>query len=140
MKKIMFISLIIAAFTMLQSCNFEMSTASIAEVKTCHELEGSLCSEGVNVFHPNSPLIFCSCKLSYAPPQTEVKFIWKYVEGSEDIIIDELVFNTEDQGSNLDLQSNLSRPNNGWPLGKYAVDIMIGSDESSIKTAEFEVR
>ncbi len=130
----------IAALLLLQSCNMEFSSASIDNLQTCHQLEGNLCDQSVDVFHPNSPQIVSSCQLHYAPPETIVTFTWKYIEGTEDIIIDAVSMNTGNEGSDLELHSSLSRPNNGWPAGRYAVDIIIGEDKSSLQTIEFEVR
>ncbi len=139
MKKLIRFSFLLIGMALLHSCDFEFSTASIQDIKVCSQLEGQLCGESSATITPNAAEIFVSCELIFAPPETDIRFVWKYLEG-EELTIDAITLNTGNEGSNLELHSSLNRPNNGWPAGKYAVDIMIGTDESSVKTVNFEVR
>ena len=123
----------------LTSCEFDVTTANIKDVKTCVYISGDLCDQENLVFNPNDPQIYVSCKLKNAPENTLVTFIWTYVEG-DPIIIDEVTLNSSDYGIDVDMSSNLSRPNNGWPVGKYEVVIKIGDNDSSPKLKHFEVR
>ncbi|MCF8234422.1 MAG: hypothetical protein K9G67_03840 [Bacteroidales bacterium] len=124
---------------MLTSCNLEFTTANIADVKVCDELNGNLCNSDHAVLSTTANQISTSCKLKNAPPNTMVTFTWKYLENNP-IIIDEVTVNSGDEGSNLDLNSTLSRPNNGWPRGKYAVEIRIGEKDKSPEIKNFEIR
>ncbi len=141
MKKlnVLFFGLIFTGLLITAGCNFELTTANIADVKVCNNLNGNLCGNDVAVFGPSDPQIVISCKLKNAPSGTLVTFTWKYVEG-DPIIIDQVTLDSEDRGTNLDLHSSLSRPNNGWPTGKYAVEISIGSNDASPEVKNFEVR
>lgn len=123
----------------LVSCNLEFTTANIADVKVCEDLNGNLCNSDQAVLSRSSNQISTSCKLKNAPPNTLVTFTWKYLENSP-IVIDEVTLNSGDEGSNLDLNSTLSRPNNGWPTGKYAVEIRIGENDKSPEIKNFEIR
>ncbi len=122
----------------LSSCEFEATTAHLEDIKTCVSLSGQLCAQENPVFDTNDRQIYVSCKLKNAPENTLVTFVWKYVEG-EPVIIDKVTLSSSDKGTNLDLSSNLSRPDNGWPKGKYKIEISIGNTASAeVKT--FEVR
>lgn len=140
MKKIITTTILILAIAALSGCDFEFSSASISDIKMCNQLDGDLCGENTTIFHPNATNIVASCKLKYAPPETQITFTWIYTENPEEIIIDAVTLNTYDKGSNLDLHTSLSRPNNGWPKGSYKVEIKIGEIENSLKTIEFEVQ
>jgi len=138
MKKI---SLILPVIMMLitASCEFDFSTANISDVRVCTSMSGNLCGNDNSTLSISTQNIFVSCKLKNAPPDTKVKFTWKYVEG-EPLVIDEVVLNSEDRGTNLDLHSSLSRPYNGWPKGKYAVEIRIGGNDDTPEVKNFQIR
>lgn len=131
--------LTIALSILLTSCEFEVTTANIKDIKTCVFLSDDLCDQEDPVFNPSDPQIYVSCKLKNAPDNTLVTFVWTYVEG-DPIIIDEVTLNSSDYGIDVDMSSSLSRPNNGWPIGKYEVVIEIGNHDSSPQIKPFEVR
>lgn len=118
---------------LVASCEFEVSTARINDIKVCTNLAGELCDQDLPVFHPNDPQIIVSCKLSNAPSDTEITFVWKYIEGDE-LVIDQVILNSSDYGTDVDMHSRLSKPNNGWPMGKYQVEILLGNDAPLVKT------
>ena len=120
-------------------CEFEVTTANISDVKLCARLTGDICSEDNPVFSPNESQFYVSCELKNAPENTYVTFVWKYVEGSP-IVIDEVTLNSSHYGINVNLKSSLSRPNNGWPTGKYEVVIMVGKNDKAPHVKTFEVR
>ncbi len=136
--KIYFFVLILGGI-MLSSCNFEFTTANVKDIKICESLSGSLCNSDNSVLSTNIPEIYISCKLKNAPDNTKVTFTWKYLEEPQ-VVIDEVTLNSENKGTSLNLHSSLSRPNNGWPTGKYAVEISIGEDDKSPKVKNFEIR
>ncbi len=124
----------------LTSCEFEVTTAHINDIKTCVYLSGDLCDSENLTFNTNDPQIYVSCKLKNAPENTLVTFIWTYVEGDNPIIIDKVTLNSSDYGIDVDMNSNLSRPNNGWPIGKYEIIIKIGNNDSTPHVKTFEVK
>jgi len=138
-KSIKFIILLMFAGIILTSCEFEVTTAHINDIKTCVYLSGDQCDQENLVFNTNDPQIYVSCKLKNAPENTLVTFIWTYVEG-DPIIIDKVTLNSSDYGIDVDLSSNLSKPNNGWPIGKYEVVIKVGNNDDSTQIKSFEVR
>ncbi len=139
MKKISILISTIAMMVFCSSCEFEFSTANVSDVKVCTDMNGNLCGNDNSTLSPSTQNIYVSCKLKNAPADTKVKFTWKYVEG-EPLIIDEVVLNSEDKGTNLDLHSSLSRPYNGWPKGKYAVEIRIGDEDDTPEVKNFQIR
>ncbi len=140
MKKVSIIATVVIMISLLVTgCDFEVTTANINDIKACLQLSGDVCAQDNPVFSTTDPQICVSCKLKNAPANTLVTFVWQYVE-ADLIIIDEVTLNSADHGTNLDLNSSLSRPNNGWPIGKYQVEIHIGDNDSSPKIKSFEVR
>jgi hypothetical protein len=119
-------------------CEFEFSTANVSDIQICDQLQGQLCGADNASLFANTPQICVSCKLKNAPQDTKVKFVWKYLEG-DPVVIDEVILNTADKGMSLDLHSTLSRPYNGWPKGKYAVEVSIGENGDSPKVKRFEI-
>ncbi len=138
MKKLAIIVIILGGLV-LNSCEFEVTTAHVKDIKLCNEIYGTFCDNDQTVFNPGDPEIILSCKLKNAPENTHVVFTWKYME-EPPVVIDQITLNSADKGTTLDLKSSLSRPNNGWPKGKYAVEIGIGDNDDSPKVKHFEVR
>ena len=137
--RIKFIIISMVVTVIFISCEFEVTTAHIKNIKTCVYLSGDLCDNENPVFNTNDPQIYVSCKLKNAPENTLVTFIWTYVEGGL-IIIDKVTLNSSDYGIDCNMSSNLSKPNNGWPIGKYEIIIKIGNNDDSLQVKSFEVR
>ncbi len=133
------ISLIFVAF-ICSSCDFNVTTASIEDIRTCTNLENGVCIDNIPIFETTDPTIYVSCDLTNAPNNTLVSFVWKYKDGDNPIDIDEIILNSSDKGNNIGLCSNLSRPYNGWPVGKYEIEISIIGYENSHHIVYFEVR
>lgn len=137
-RKMKSFALVVLITILAGGCEFEVSTANVSDIRICDQLQGQLCSADNASLFANAPQICVSCKLKNAPPDTKVKFVWKYIEG-EAVVIDEVILNTADKGMNLDLHSTLSRPYNGWPKGKYAVEVSIGEKGDNPKIKRFEI-
>ncbi len=137
MKLKSFVLAVMAAW-FATGCDFEFSTANVSDIQICDQLQGALCGADNPSLSINTPQICVSCKLKNAPPDTQVTFVWKYMEG-ESVVIDEVVMNTANKGMNLDLHSTLSRPYNGWPKGKYAVEISVGTSTENPEIKRFTV-
>jgi hypothetical protein len=120
----------------MNSCT--VSTANITDVKLCEKLQDGLCPTDQDVFSTTTPKFYVSCILRNAPDDTEVTFSWYYF-GDEKILIDEVTISSEDKGATVNLQSNLSIPDNGWPVGEYEVVIKIHTDNSEPISRNFKV-
>jgi hypothetical protein len=102
----------------------EVSTARLTDPLVCTALAGDLCKEDMPNISAQARELVASCKLKNAPPETKVKFTWIFY-GETKITIDEVTFNSGNEGTSLNLNSTLSRPYNGWPIGVYEVEMKI---------------
>ena len=102
----------------------EVSTARLTDPKVCTSLTGDLCQEDMPEISAQSGELVASCKLKNAPPNTKVKFTWMYY-GETKITIDDVTLDSGNEGTSMNLNSTLSRPNNGWPIGVYEVQMQI---------------
>jgi len=118
----------------ISGCSGEVSftTAKLTEATMCLGVDGQ--NQPVNPtdeFGVNTPEIFCSVKLSNAPDDTEVGSEWVYVKGEAagvtDYVIDTLVLPAD--GTQF-LQFSLPRPDGGWPIGEYQLNLYIDGKEA----------
>lgn len=134
------IALAIAINLFVLSCDVNVTTAKIGDIKMCSELVTSLCDTNIRIFSQDESNIFVSCKLNNAPSNTEVNFIWKYIQNGNTKIIDRVDFNSSNFGNNIDLHSYLNKPYNGWPVGTYEVEIIIDDNTSSSIIEKFIIQ
>lgn len=113
---------IIAILFFTSGC--EYSSATISDAKVCTSLNGNICNSDDVIISGNPAILYASCALKYAPENTEIKFSWYYY-GQTKIEIDNVILNSGANGTDLDVFSSLSRPNNGWPSGDYEVVIQL---------------
>jgi hypothetical protein len=78
----------------------EVTTASLSEATMCPSVDSDMRPvNATDIFATDTPEIFCSVKLSSAPPDTEVKAEWIYVqgelEGTENYLIDDYTLTAE---------------------------------------------
>lgn len=92
--------------------------------------------DNTSVFNVDSPIIFCTFEAN-VKPGSFVAVEWWYTEylGEEELITS-YELETENNGDQLSF--SLSRPNNGWPLGKYQAKIFVGDEQ--VETGKFEVK
>ena len=139
-KTIKSILLLVTTSLIITSCEVEVTTAHIENITICTTLDGETCESNNPIISPSDPNIYVSCELQNAPQNTLITFIWKYTDGEDPIIIDEIILNSSDIGVNVNLNSSLSRPYNGWPIGRYEVEVSIDGDENDTLIKYFEVR
>jgi len=120
-------------------CDFNFSTANIDNVKMCSSIFDNQCGNDNPNFNPNTSNIFISCNLNNAPENTFVEFAWFY-HGQQKVAIDKVQLNSGDRIGTINLQSSLSRPNNGWPVGEYEVVITIVDTEKDPIVKKFTVQ
>jgi len=141
MKKkniIIFIAIVVIGFVIYNGgCNF--STANINDVKMCTSVNDNQCASDNSVFSQGTAEIFVSCHLNNAPNDTDVEFAWFYY-GQEKVAIDAVKLNSGDNIGTINLQSSLSRPNNGWPIGEYEIVITILETEKDPIIKKFSVK
>jgi len=121
----------------LNACNF--STANISDIKVCSSINDNQCTTDKAIFNTNTPEIFVSCHLNNPPQNTQVEFAWFYL-GDKRIPIDSVVLSSGENIGKLNLNSSLSKPNNGWPTGDYEIVITLLETEKEPLTKQFEVQ
>ena len=136
MKKLIIFIAFAVLMIFVESCSF--STANLVDPKVCTSLDGDLCQQDNPVLSTNVNQLFASCEIKNAPVETKVKFTWFYY-GETKIKIDEITFNTENKGTNLNLHSSLSRPYNGWPKGVYEIEMLILVDGKKPIIKQFSI-
>jgi len=128
--------LILAAIP-LMGCEGEVSftTASLSEATMTTAVDENMQPlDTTDVFAPDTQEIFCSVKLSNAPPDTEIKAEWVYIQGEvEDLtnyLIDEWSTTADDTRY---ISVSIIRPYDGWPKGDYKVVLYVdGKEELSV--------
>ncbi len=121
----------------LAGCSGEVSftTASLSEATMCLDVDAdSRPVDPTSQFAPDTPEIFCSVKLSNAPPNTEVLSEWVYVRGEVEELTDHVIdtFAVTTDGTRY-LQFSMTMPDAGWPLGEYALVLYVdGKEEVSV--------
>lgn len=121
----------------LNSC--EVSTARLTDPKVCTSLTEDLCENDMPEISTQAGELAASCKLKNAPPNTKVKFTWMYY-GETKITIDDVTFDSGSEGTSLNLNSTLSRPNNGWPKGVYEVEMQILIENKKPLIKQFTIK
>jgi len=90
--------------------------------------------EPATIFLSNEETIYCSVALSEAPPLTQVVAQWLYLEQGRTLIRDCVA--TTDTPGEQSIAFSLSRPRDGWPLGRYEICIAaLSPHESALYTA-----
>jgi len=109
----------------------DVTTASLSEATMCRSVDNDMRPiDATDIFATDTPEIFCSVKLSSAPPDTEVKAEWIYVqgelEGTENYLIDDYTLTAE---GTLYLGFSLTKPEAEWPKGEYKVILYVDGKE-----------
>jgi hypothetical protein len=142
MKKVIISLIVLIGLIVIFSkggCEFNVSTAKVADAKICTSLSGDLCNNDNPVISPNTREIYASCLLKNATENTKVKFSWVYY-GNTKIDIDNVTLNSGNKIGNLNLHSSLSRPTKGWPKGEYEVVIQVQTDNAEPVTKQFSIK
>lgn len=99
------------------------STASLSEATMTTGVDKNFRPLDItSVFTSDLPEIFCSVKLSNAPPDTKIKAEWVYIRGEAESLKDYSIdsWSGETEGTHY-IYASLTRPDKGWPNGDYKV-------------------
>ena len=124
MKKTAIFVLVIFIAVSIAACSFSVSTASLKNLQMASQVDGS--NKAVNVtdtFENDTPVIYATGTVDSAPGGTVIEALWVYVESAPPIDIDSVEMTIND--SDVDFVFSLSKPDNGWPSGKYEVRFSI---------------
>ena len=124
----------------LSACS--ISTAKITEAKICSSVseESMMCESDENMFATDTPEIIVTTKLENAPSETQVTFTWRYLEGSEPELIDEITVSSPEAMPSYPNSTMPIPPKGMWPTGKYDVVISLDSDNSEPIVKAFTVQ
>jgi hypothetical protein len=95
----------------------------------------------VSAFTPRSPFVYVMFTLADAPRGTLVRCLW-FAEKVEVVPPDYKLYEAQVRmgGGGVDNQGNcwISRPSNGWPVGRYRVELYVA--ERKGRALRFNVR
>ncbi len=81
------------------------------------------------VFAPGTPEIYCSAILSNAPPDTEIKAEWVYIQGEADATNALITDSSVTADGTRYVYFSMTAPDTGWPRGNYKVVLYIDGKE-----------
>lgn len=131
-----FIIFFVLSTLLLQSCDFNISTANITNVKVCTSIEDNKCDSDNSSISINTPVIYATADLENLTEGLVATIIWQFDNSGTWYEIDkvELKINNMNQ-----IKSSLSAPTNGWPLGNYQVIFLLNTDNSKPITKSFTI-
>ncbi len=139
MKNRLLSMLVVVALVVLTGCKTNIDTIHVSKVKMCKHINGNQCYNDRPTFSPSTPEIFVSCQVKNAPEKTRVLFSWFYY-GQKKVEITSSTVNSGKKTGVLNLQSSLSKPNNGWPVGEYEIVINIVGSAKEPAVKKFTVQ
>jgi hypothetical protein len=116
------------------------TAASLSEATMCKSVDSlKRPIDKTDVFAPDTPEIFCSIKVSNAPPDTKIKAEWIYIQGEAEGLKNYSMesWSTETEGTRY-IYASITRPDKGWPNGDYKVVWYIDGTEQM--TVPFKVQ
>lgn len=135
-----FLALSIASSVALVGCSFSLSTATLENIKTCSVLDhNEQCADDIHSFEQNTPILFATADLKYAPAGTNVTITWNYLGGEAGQAgpIDSVSLKTDSLTTLV--TSSLTAPTQGWPRGDYEVVFSLNSDNAQPIRKQFSI-
>ncbi|MFB2933644.1 hypothetical protein ACE1B6_00020 [Aerosakkonemataceae cyanobacterium BLCC-F154] len=132
---------IIGAASVLVGCEFNLWGPSISDVLVCEKAslaEG--CANNQNTFKTTTPRIFATAKLDNAVEGTQVRVLWRLVQGktAKNVRIYEKEFTTKLDQNQI---TTALAPAKAWQPGSYEVSfVVVGNESSGGETQKFQVK
>ena len=135
MKRIFF--LIASLAFVATSCNLE---PSIDHLRVCNDPDYDItCPSDNSVLEAaETDTIYVTSTISHVPQNTDITITWYYLE-DEEIVIDDVKLKSDEDMLDTPVYSYLSKPYNGWPLGRYKVKIDLDMDNFTAVEKEFSI-
>lgn len=130
--------ILIAALALVAtSCNLE---PSIDHLRVCNNPDYDItCPSDNSVLESaETDTIYVTATISHVPQNTGMTITWYYLEGGE-TKIDDVTLRTDEDLVDMPVYSYLSKPYEGWPLGKYKVTIAMELENFSTVEKEFSI-
>lgn len=137
MKKIIILFVSLGLIVLFAACSISVTTANYTDLKVASEVDTS--NKPVVItskFGVESPVIYVTGILKNAPEGTVIKAEWYYLESDPVTFIDEASLESVD--TTTPFYFNLSKPNNGWPVGNYEVKLYIDDEYKNSSTFSVE--
>jgi len=149
-KKPTSISIAVAIALASGACKLQASDRSVgAEVMgtfLCRDLKNDVCVEPSDIFEATVPVVHVTYKTKDIPKNGDVYVIQWIAEdvgqaAAANTVIATLNEEVKDAVPGLKnyvVNSRLTKPTNGWPVGKYRVDVKLA--DKTLTTARFVVK
>lgn len=131
---VLVVALIIALILGGGSCSVTTARLTDAAMASMVDPDTLQAVSKTNRFSPATPVIYATALLKNAPEDTLITAKWYYV--TEDIDIASV--DIESTETNQYISFSLSRPDNGFPVGDYEVELYIDGELS--ETLKFSVK
>ncbi|MFZ7120651.1 MAG: hypothetical protein ACOWWH_06850 [Eubacteriaceae bacterium] len=135
MKKQIGLVLLMVLLFIMVGCSATTANLTNAHMTTAVD-ENGVAIDTVESYTTDAVEFMVVAELNNAPANTIVTFVWTYVTENE--YITEAVVDSGDEGSEINLYSNLTL-GSAWPVGEYKVDIYIDEKEEPDSTVSFTV-
>lgn len=128
MKKLKSLGVVIAVALLFASCSASFTTANFKNLQMASEVDEATNQPltKTDTFHADSPMIYLTGSIANAVVGSKIKAEWLYVEGTSPVDIDSTELELKE--INTDFAFSLSKPDKGWPAGKYEVKLSIGDE------------
>ena len=105
------------------------ASLSAPEMSLSVDMTSAAPTEPTDVFHPDTPVIYCSVKLSDGAPNIRVKAEWIYLGSGADSGDSEKIYDTEGTFSGTRYLSFSLTDDEGWKVGAYEVILYLDKKE-----------
>jgi len=117
-------------------------TVSFTEPRLCNNPVDKTCSTDMRTFTVDTPEIWFSSKFSGIKEGQKITFVWQYISGELDIekpyTIDSVEMIVKKEFT--ELNTNLSRPTSGWPVGEYKISVSVDGVNKDFLAQRFSVK
>ncbi len=137
MKNVFRIIYLVAFALIITSCSFSFTTANFKNIQVASQVDDDNKPTALkSVFAPTDPMVYVTGSINNAPDGTVIKAEWIYLGTTPQTDIDSVTLDIE--SATTLFQFSLSKPDAGWPAGKYEVKLSI--DDKYTQSAFFEVK
>ena len=135
-KRILWMVVALALAVFATGCSFSFSTAKIEDAIMTESIdENGMPGDAVTSFPANVGIIYTSAKLTNAPDNTQIRFVWTYVTGNE--ALGEITLDSGDASEQY-INSNYE-PSEALQVGDYKVEYFVDDRKEPDATVLFAV-
>lgn len=135
--KKLFLLIFLLVGLIIYACSNKKEVLILKNIRVCNQMGTNACLYDETNIGCADEQIIASCTLENVEPNTRIVFTWIYL-APEPLVIKSTTVNSGEEKDVLNVFSKLSKPINGWPKGKYAIQISVNKNKKT-KTRYFEV-